>query len=476
LAKSGNKENSMSGKMVSVTRKDVLENIDDILKSRAPLYRKKRDNSLVTIPPDRLEHFIGESSSENIPLFMLEGWQMRLRNYRSMKQDPGADKITVGPRPQQTPEDHVFIRELKHFTGMTLPEREDVLDENLELLRSHIARDNKLNLKSVTEIVDVVAKTVYVNRASMDENNGTEDFKRNMNGVLAKTNQFIKSMVSLVENESVEYQDLGRIEDISTGSSTMDHMNKVMIRFVPFCSFYNDYFSRGLIKKMRALFRKKYIKYYSQLLPDAKDISLEVVFKDGIRRITKSEMEDYTLGAMLHDIGKLPDIEYHDGSEGYNPKLVIKHAPVSYNMIVQAGLPWKIAALAALHHEYYDNQSGYNVSKALFSHFRGRGDYEVYRQYVISYNADDIKRGHVLAYFPCKMLEIIDVFDALTDRTRKYRSDYHTIEEALVIMKDEFIVDNLKLDPILFDIFLEFVKEYATLERPQVIDELLFRD
>lgn len=71
------------------------------------------------------------------------------------------------------------------------------------------------------------------------------------------------------------------------------------------------------------------------------------------------------------------------------------------------------------------------------------------------------------------MLEIIDVFDALTDKNRKYRDGHKSIEDALIIMKQEFISRRLKIDPILFDIFLEFVREYAIMNDPSVVDRLL---
>jgi HD-GYP domain-containing protein (c-di-GMP phosphodiesterase class II) len=67
-----------------------------------------------------------------------------------------------------------------------------------------------------------------------------------------------------------------------------------------------------------------------------------------------------------------------------------------------------------------------------------------------------------LAYFPAKVLEIVDVFDALTDPNRKYRKAL-TAEEALVMMREEFIEKHHKIDIILFDLFLRFVKDSSTI-------------
>ena len=67
----------------------------------------------------------------------------------------------------------------------------------------------------------------------------------------------------------------------------------------------------------------------------------------------------------------------------------------------------------------------------------------------------------VLSYFPAKMLEIVDVFDSITDPARRYRKPF-AVDEAIVFMQKEFVDDNLKLDPILFDLFKAFVEEAWT--------------
>ena len=63
-----------------------------------------------------------------------------------------------------------------------------------------------------------------------------------------------------------------------------------------------------------------------------------------------------------------------------------------------------------------------------------------------------------LGYFPAKVLEIIDVFDSVTDPNRKYRKAM-TTEEALKMMVEEFIFKHPKLDLVLFEIFAKFVRE-----------------
>jgi len=63
-----------------------------------------------------------------------------------------------------------------------------------------------------------------------------------------------------------------------------------------------------------------------------------------------------------------------------------------------------------------------------------------------------------LAFFPAKLLEIVDIFDSLTDPNRKYRKPLAT-EEALELMEKEFINRSRKIDPILFDLFIRYISE-----------------
>ena len=73
----------------------------------------------------------------------------------------------------------------------------------------------------------------------------------------------------------------------------------------------------------------------------------------------------------------------------------------------------------------------------------------------MSYTMEPLIDYQVLAYFPAKMLEIVDVFDSLTDPNRRYRSPLSP-EDAIAMIRQQFVVENRKIDPILFNLFEEF--------------------
>ncbi|MCU0821108.1 MAG: phosphohydrolase, partial [Spirochaetes bacterium] len=63
------------------------------------------------------------------------------------------------------------------------------------------------------------------------------------------------------------------------------------------------------------------------------------------------------------------------------------------------------------------------------------------------------------------LLEIVDIFDDLVSKDKESREGGHTVEEALNIMMNDYINKNLRLDPVLFYVFIEFLKEYVGKEQ-----------
>jgi len=84
----------------------------------------------------------------------------------------------------------------------------------------------------------------------------------------------------------------------------------------------------------------------------------------------------------------------------------------------------------------------------------------------MSYTMEPMIDYEVLAFFPAKALEVVDVFDSLTDPNRKYREPLAD-SVALTMMRDEFITKRLKLDPILYDLFTEFYADIRSAQLPR---------
>ena len=184
--------------------------------------------------------------------------------------------------------------------------------------------------------------------------------------------------------------------------------------------------------------------------------TLEDCIDNGMRFVEEKEMNLYSIGALLHDIGKVKDLDYFEGESGRDYERIKKHLFNSYTLVSQTSeYSLEVILTVALHHEYYG--LGYGPYERLYKlKLEKVPSFQIPR--IMSYEAKVIDDCDAFAYFPAKMLEIIDVYDALIDPARKYRGGKtFTPEEALKIMKEDFIEKHVKLDPILYDVFVEFL-------------------
>jgi hypothetical protein len=443
---------------------DVLrKNLELIRIHRIPVWRINNTGQYVVIPVDRLEQFIGDNQ-RNIVFYITQEWEnlIQIETSDVLKNSGAGNEGWIGAG------DSFYQKKRVEIKNMTPAQRDREYQSVLESLERIELSDKIINEKVLTGLIEVISDAFILDKASFEENYDEQGKvpADHIKSMARNTTSLVQSIMGILKNNKAANNFINMLGEKSTGS-TIDHMNSVFLIFLPFCFFYNSYFSMGKIAKLRAEYRKKYYRYYKKLIPDNPPESLEDVFNGGMREIPQERLLQFSIGALLHDIGKIDNIDYFEGQGNYDRSLIMKHAPISYNMIVKTReFDSEVALLAALHHEYYNDASGYGISKVLFP--QNSRKYKI-PQYCLTYNISDMKNGLALAYVPIKMLEIVDVFDALTDKNRKYREREFTVDEALELMRNEFIDKSLKIDPILFSIFLDYISNYSILK-----DEALF--
>ena len=246
-----------------------------------------------------------------------------------------------------------------------------------------------------------------------------------------------------------------------SNGTVIQHMTRVYLKGIAFLSYYNKLVSTSsTIQKLRINFSKKYGQYYNFLLPhiSPEHINLERVFYGGMRAIRPDLFLKWAVGFLIHDIGKAEAVEYHEGVASYNRDIVIDHVKQGYSYVnTKTNYPKEASLIIGYHHEYYGDSEGYGFFRAYFARYKKDNPY-ARQEYCIGYDLVPVLDFQVLAYFPAKVLEIIDVFDSLTDPHRAYRHPM-SHKEAIKMMRDEFINKHHKLDLVLFDIFVSFIKE-----------------
>jgi hypothetical protein len=355
-----------------------------------------------------------------------------------------------------------FGSEYKTFVEMTNVEKVECLNQNKQRLNQLLAQKRK-DAAVVTEaLVDSTKEAALINHAALEEaiRLGDDEAKKVTQELVDSTHEMVKSSAQLMTEDVFNNELMNTLVEKSNGT-IVQHMTRVYLNGIAFLSYYNNLVSTSsAIQKLRISFTSKYRAFYAALLPhvDAADINLERVFYGGMRAIPPDLYFKWAVGFLIHDIGKASAVEYHEGESSYDRNIVIDHVKQGYKSIMnKTNYPMEASLITGYHHEYYGNASGYGYFRAYLQQYKKQNP-DAKQDYCITYDLEPIMDYQALAYFPAKVLEIIDVYDSVTDPHRIYRKAMTPIE-ALTMMREEFINKNRKIDLILFDIFDNFIME-----------------
>ncbi|MDR2733212.1 MAG: metal-dependent phosphohydrolase [Spirochaetota bacterium] len=345
------------------------------------------------------------------------------------------------------------------IAAMTETERASYIKESKNRLDEFIAQKQKDRQLVAEAMVESTQDAVLCNHATLMNimNLSNDDAKKQSKDLILSTCDFVKSSSQLILENVYNEELKGALETKSNGT-ILQHMTRVYMNGLAFLSYYNkQVLTSSIINKLRISF-KKYAPFYQNLLPHVENLTLEKVFLGGMRAIPENDFHDWVVGFLVHDIGKAAAVEYHESDAAFNREIVVEHVYVGYNAILnKTNYPRGASLIAGWHHEYYGDPSGYGSFRSLLEkHLKTNPDMKP--AYCIAYDIKRMTTCEALAFFPVKMLEIVDVYDALTDPNRRYRKALAP-QEALALMEEEFVRKNPKLDIILFDLFLKFMQE-----------------
>jgi hypothetical protein len=289
-----------------------------------------------------------------------------------------------------------------------------------------------------------------------------EQAKAYSRDVVLYTSEIVKSSTLLLSRNILSDELMKTITEKSKGI-VFQHITRVYLNGVAFLAYFNNKISSSsAIIKIRTSFNLKYRKFYQALLPhiDSYDLTIDHVFMEGLKIIPPDLFSKWSIGFLVHDLGKASDIEYHEGEAAYDRAKVVDHVKAGYRSIIRkTNYPREAALIAGYHHEYYGDPDGYGPFRDDLQVYKSRiTNMNQNQKYCITRDLESILTFRALAYFPAKVLEIIDVYESLTDPRRVYRASMSS-EEALNTMYKEFIIKRRKIDPILFDIFTGFIRE-----------------
>lgn len=352
-----------------------------------------------------------------------------------------------------------FAGTYERYQTMDVHERAGLLSRSHERLAA-LADDPNAAPEEVAEaLIESTEQATMANRATLLEalKMGNEEARRYSTEMVEATDEMVRTTIRLVDSEVYDDDLVSNLVQKSNGT-VVQHMTRVFLRGLQFLLYYNrEVIRQGIASRIRVKFPKRYRGAYGKLLPhiDPDDLTLERVFYGGMKSLSPQEIHAFATGFLVHDVGKAEDIEYHEGEQGYDRSIVERHVKIGYRAVMdKSNYPREAALITGHHHEYYGDPSGYGYFREFLQEYKNANP-EAIQNYVMSYTMEPMIDYEVLAFFPAKALEVVDVFDSLTDPNRKYREPLAD-SVALNMMRDEFVTKRLKLDPILFDLFTEF--------------------
>jgi hypothetical protein len=314
--------------------------------------------------------------------------------------------------------------------------------------------------KATKAMVDSTRDAVMINHSALENvfDLGDAEAKRATNSFVVTTQEMVKANTQAISKNIFDNVLMNRLVEKSNGT-VVQHMTRVYLSGIAFLAYYNNFVSNRIsIIEMRKSLNAKYRQYYQNLLPhiSTDDIVLERVFQNGMLPIPPDLFVKWSVGFLIHDIGKAAAIEYHEGEESYDRYIVMEHVKLGYNSVMKkTNYPKEAALITGYHHEYYGNPEGYGYYRESLENYR-RTNQHAKQDYCMTYDMETMMNYKALAYFPAKILELVDIYDSITDPNRGYRKALDS-DKALTMMREEFITKKLKIDPILFELFSDFI-------------------
>ena len=241
--------------------------------------------------------------------------------------------------------------------------------------------------------------------------------------------------------------------------NVIGHGNRVFIIFIEFMLYYNEQIDNHLNLRTIINFNKKFKRFYENVFEkyeiNKNNIKFNDIFKNGLKKIPIENIASFAAGAFWHDVVKVKELDYLNINKSKEyARRSTSHAIKGYQFLkLFRNYSDEISLIVEMHHEYYGYGNG--VIEIINRQFNENKPLNP--SSLMSYNADDVQTLQSLAFFPAKVLEIIDLFDTTVMPQKIYKRKDMNAEDAVKLIYDNYIIKETQLDPILFELFVDFL-------------------
>lgn len=163
--------------------------------------------------------------------------------------------------------------------------------------------------------------------------------------------------------------------------------------------------------------------------------------------LPKDMIINITIGALLHDVGKLSIIQSNPDIDIFNPKskeeylTLQKHCEYGFQMLsVINDIPFLAKKIVLLHHVWEDYEESYDK------------DIEVYLSYPRIYNNKEV--SYSMKDLPSGIVQIADLYDCIIYK----RKEYDITTDIVDYINEQ---KGKMLNPYVVDLFLQYISPYS---------------
>lgn len=450
-------DGSALSNVTEISFEEIKENYDSISKTGMSIFRTDDSGKMYIIRHEDLAKIIaGKMKPEFDTLYASENWQKELEEkLEEIEAEKNASSAEVAEKKtkevkQMDADQKAQLLEKKKTKVNRIAEKEGEMDED----DAHAVLDASTDANVVSNV------TFQDSIEDVEEGEGKDEDKKKENAEITKqTKGLVYAILKSVRNQPNAIKLLNSIKAFD-GASSYAHSNRVFMNFVEFITFYNKKIDAGFVGKLRRKFRGDYKHHYAGIFRFEKIFNLEDAFERGMSRIEDTDFINYSVGALMHDIGKIIDPVYFESGVHTDHKKNVKHVVAGYNIITKTtDYPTAVRLMVGFHHEYYNSPAGYGVFRSFLSKHPAR-TIDQNMRHAISYDPDSVLGMRAMGFFPAKVLEIVDVYDTVEQLLKmKKIEEKLTPYKILKLIKTEYIEKQTRLDPVLFDLFIDFMDE-----------------
>jgi hypothetical protein len=427
-----------TGTLEPVTGTDLLQQEKNIRAAAVPIY--------IVEPLPNKKFVAKEISFEDLvklPVKTLEqecfllpmGWEKQIPQILTEKStEPAIDP---------------FAEKISKYTALTKEERAEAIKmlckKTTELRKAKAPPEEKAR-----GIVEAILETVSINKVALTlASRDTTTFEFTVPDLELSENTLVieDNILNMVENSDTLKSLFTCFKQLSNGQ-TLNHCIRTTVMMAGFMRFYKNILQASLIPKLRVIFAQ-YIPLYKNLFPTLNENRLTSFSLMKLGAVEEKRILLWLHGANFHDIGKLPDVDYFESNAAYDAQMVpghVKKGKDIFDAFYNNNDFEESSLMVGDHHNAF--RKGYSVTS-----WEGKQTPEI----CITLDHSEYLAGKALGFLPIEMLAILDIYDALTDTSRTYKKPYSS-RAALELMYEKNVLAG-KLDPILFDLFVDFLRD-----------------